>query len=43
MYGFTNITNIDALKGGTHNGFDVGGILIQAVEAKSLCTVQSDV
>jgi len=29
------ITNMDALAGGTHMSFDVGGILIQAVEAKS--------
>jgi len=29
------ITNKDALTGGKHNSFDVGGILIQAVEAKS--------
>ena len=30
------ITNKDALAGGTHNSFDIDGILIQAVEAKSL-------
>jgi len=27
------ITNAEALEGGAHNSFDVGGILIQAVEA----------
>ena len=30
------ITNKEALAGGKHNCFDVGGILIQSVEAKSL-------
>ena len=30
------ITNEEALAGGKHNHFDAGGILIQAVEAKSL-------
>ena len=30
------ITNEDALAGGAHKSFDVGGILIQAVEAKSI-------
>ena len=30
------ITNKEALAGGTHNSFDVDGILIQAVEAKNL-------
>lgn len=29
------ITNIEALKGGTHNSFNVGGILIQSVDAKN--------
>ena len=29
------ITNFEALAGGTHNSFDVGGVLIRAVEAKS--------
>ncbi|MCL2152524.1 MAG: MBL fold metallo-hydrolase [Oscillospiraceae bacterium] len=29
------LTNKDALAGGTHNSFDIEGILIQAVEAKS--------
>jgi len=29
------ITNKEALEGGTHNNFDVGGILIQAVEASN--------
>jgi L-ascorbate metabolism protein UlaG (beta-lactamase superfamily) len=28
-------TNEEALAGGTHNHFDVGGILVQAVEAKN--------
>jgi L-ascorbate metabolism protein UlaG (beta-lactamase superfamily) len=30
------ITNEEALAGGKHNAFDVGGILIEAVEAKNL-------
>ena len=30
------ITNYEALASGRHNSFDVGGILIQAVEAKSI-------
>ena len=30
------ITNYEALADGRHNSFDVGGILIQAVEAKSI-------
>ena len=30
------ITNKEALSGGVHNSFDVDGILIQAVEAKSI-------
>ena len=30
------ITNVEALSNGVHNGFDVGGVLIQAVEAKSI-------
>lgn len=30
------ITNKDALAGGKHNSFNIGGVLIQAVEAKSL-------
>jgi len=30
------ITNIEALADGKHNNFDVGGILIQAVKAKSV-------
>lgn len=30
------ITNEEALAGGKHNSFDVGGILFQAVEAKNL-------
>jgi L-ascorbate metabolism protein UlaG (beta-lactamase superfamily) len=30
------ITSKDALAGGSHNRFDVGGILIQAVQAKSI-------
>ena len=29
----TVITNVEALAGGRHNSFDVGGILIEAVEA----------
>jgi len=29
------ITNEEALEGGSHNNFDVGGILIQAVEANN--------
>jgi len=29
------ITNVEALAGGKHNSFDVGGVLIRAVEAKS--------
>ena len=34
--GCTVITNKDALAGGNHNSFDVDGILVQAVEAKSI-------
>jgi len=30
------ITNSEALDGGTHNSFDVDGVLIRAVEAKSI-------
>ena len=30
------ITNEEALAGGNHNSFDVGGILIQAVEARNI-------
>jgi len=30
------ITNFDALAGGKHNSFDVDGVLIRAVEAKSI-------
>ena len=30
------ITNAEALAGGAHNSFDVGGITIEAVEAKNL-------
>ena len=29
------ITNVEALAGGSHNSFDIGGILIQAVEASN--------
>ena len=29
------ISNVEALEGGQHNSFDVGGILIQAVEANN--------
>jgi len=31
--GCTIISNVEALEGGKHNTFDVGGIIIQAVEA----------
>ena len=31
----TIITNVEALAGGSHNDFDIGGILIQAVEASN--------
>ena len=34
--GCTIITNEEALAGKTHNSFDVGGILIESVEAKNL-------
>ncbi len=30
------ITNVEALEGGKHNSFDIGGILIEATEAKNL-------
>ena len=30
------ITNNEALEGGAHNRFDVGGVIIQAVQAKSI-------
>jgi len=37
--GCTVITNVEALAGGKHNTFDVGGIVIEAVEA---CNVNHD-
>ena len=37
--GCTVITNVEALAGGKHNAFDVGGIAIEAVEA---CNVNHD-
>ena len=32
----TIITNMEALAGGKHNSFDIAGIMVQAVEAKSI-------
>jgi len=34
--GCTVITNVEALAGGKHNTFDVGGIVIEAVEASNV-------